>query len=250
MKKKSKRPAKPTGAKPARSPAPRAKSAAKTAARKPLAARRSPTRAPTQAPIHHTDPSTMVEVSAARDLFWQNVIRQILASLSVEWMNRNQHQSRALPPGAPMQPPEASPPPQEDLFDGRLGILTHAGERIPIAQVFPVLACGLGKSDESKVLSMAVECSVFQVRTPTGEVFTLPLSEMRGFHSLTPELMQALEEAARRDAEPEDRPAQEGPGTPFGFAAFTSLERAGRESRNGTAYPQHPPDAPNPHPEE
>lgn len=191
--------------------------------------------------------ATMTEAVAARDVFWQNVIRQILTSLSAEWLNRSQLAGAALPSGGT---PGSVTPPAEDLFDGRLGILTSGGERIPIAQVFPVLACGVGTTDAAKLLSLAVECSVFQIRTPTGEVFTLPLREMRGFHALTPELMQALEAAARREAEPEDQAAQEGPGTPFGFAAFTSMERAGRERRQGIAYPQHAPDAPNPHPDE
>jgi hypothetical protein len=183
---------------------------------------------------------TMTEGVAARDLFWQNVIRQILTSLSIEWLNRNQQRSL----------PAAQGPPPEDLFDGRLGILTHAGERIPIAQVFPVPPCGPGADESSRQLSMAIECSVFQIRTPTGEVFTLPLQEMRGFHALTPELMQALEEAARKDLAEDQQPASDGPGTPFGFAAFTSMERANREKLRGPAYPQHPPDAPNPHPDE
>jgi hypothetical protein len=73
---------------------------------------------------------------------------------------------------------------------------------------------------------MEVECTVFQIRTPGGEVFTLPLEEMRTFHALTPELMRKLERAARREA----RRRGEAPGEeqiPFGFAAFTSLSRGG-----------------------
>lgn len=184
----------------------------------------------------------MAEGVAARDLFWQNVIRQILTSLSIEWLNRNQALRQLPAPGSP---------PPEDLFDGRLGLLTHAGERIPIAQVFPVPPCGAGAGadDATRKLSMAIECSVFQIRTPTGEVFTLPLQEMRGFHALTPELMQALEDAARKDPTEPPPPTDE-TGTPFGFAAFTSMERANRERHRGIAYPQHAPDAPNPHPDE
>ena len=197
----------------------------------------------------------MTEALAARDLFWQNVIRQILSSLAVEGLNRS-HQPPAASPGAPAgdalsrQPAAVQAPAHEDLFDGRLGILTHAGERIPIAQVLPVLACGVAGNDASKLLSMAVECSVFQIRTPTGEVFTIPLREMRGFHSLTPELMAALEDAARKEVTDEAEAPEDGAGSPFGFAAFTSMERAGRERRRGIAYPQHDPDAPNPHPAE
>jgi hypothetical protein len=110
----------------------------------------------------------------------------------------------------------------EDLFDGRLAILTHTGERIPIAEVYPLFACGIQTSRASRALSMAVECSVFQIRTPTGEVFTLPLQEMRGFHAMSPELMQALADEARKRAE---ETSMEKSAEPFGFAAFTSMAK-------------------------
>jgi hypothetical protein len=157
------------------------------------------------------------DTTLARDLFWQNMMREMLTALSVESINR---QARAAHAAA-----DGKPPPQEEgvnLFDGRLGILTHAGERIPIAEVYPLLACGISTSDEAKVLSIAVECTVFQVRTPAGEVYTLPLKEMRGLHALTPELMQALQDAARRESGDTGEDGTE----PFGFAAFTSLARA------------------------
>ena len=71
-------------------------------------------------------------------------------------------------------------------------------------------------------LSIALECTVFQISTPDGHVYTLPLHEIRAFHALTPELMRRLERTARRRRGPirgdEGEDAQ-----PFGFAAFTSL---------------------------
>jgi len=143
-----------------------------------------------------------------RQRFWLHVMREILTSLSVSCLERR----------------SAGPPKAEDvdLFDGRMAVLTHAGERIPIAEVHPLFACGIPTSEGARALSMAVECSVFQIRTPSGEVFTLPLHEMRGFHSMSAELMEALESQAKRLVEPDGD-------EPFGFAAFTSLSREREE---------------------
>jgi hypothetical protein len=187
-------------------------------------------------------------VLEARELFWRNVMREILTSLSVACLaRRSAHAARADdgeqtpsdegaspdaqepdPDGeeAESAPEEAGPREEDDLFDGRLAILTHAGERIPIAEVYPLFACGINISKEDRELAMAVECSVFQIRTPSGEVFTLPLQEMRAFHSVSPELMERLEEEARKRS---DHPAEEVE-APFGFAAFTSIARQQRES--------------------
>lgn len=143
------------------------------------------------------------EVIQSRELFWRNVMREILTSLSISCLARRD--------GRKME--------GEDLFDGRLGILTHAGERIPIADVYPMFACGIPSNEKSRSLASAVECSVFQIRTPGGEVFTLPLQEMRGFHSVSAELVEQLQAQAR--ARLDGAAADE----PFGFAAFTSLAR-------------------------
>jgi hypothetical protein len=159
------------------------------------------------------------QILAMRELFWHNVIREILTSLSM---------LASLRPGAD-EPPPAEPPapaadgrPQYDpsLFDGRLAVMTKSGERVAIADVFPLFACGIN-TPAQRPLALAVECSVFQIRTPGGQVYTLPLHEIRSFHALTPELMQRLERAARRRR----RSAQDGDDQqpPFGFAAFTSL---------------------------
>lgn len=148
-------------------------------------------------------PQALEGVQAARELFWQNVMREILTSLSVI--------STAGMSGKGGQ--------HEDLFDGRLAVITQLGQRVPIAAVFPLFACGINLDDAQKELSMAVECTVFQIRTPGGEVFTLPLHEMRSFHSLSEDLVEQIRQQAAEQSESEDD--QE----PFGFAAYTSLAR-------------------------
>lgn len=184
---------------------------------------------------------SMEDVASARLLFWQNVMRQILTSLSVQSMNRQAaimaRSGESAPNGAAgvdsqaiAKESDAAPPDNDNLFDGRLAILTHAGERIPIADVVPLFACGINETETSKALSTAVECTVFQIRTPAGEVFTLPLHEMRAFHALTPELMRELE---RRSRVGEDNGGEEGEmQEPFGFAAFTSLAKDGEERKS------------------
>jgi len=176
------------------------------------------------------------DVAATRELFWQNVMREILTNLSMV-SGRNSApahapappdaaaieasgQGAALAPGAEVETSE-----EMELFDGRLAVITRQGQRVPIAEVFPLFACGIATPGE-RTLSMEVECTVFQIRTPGGEVFTLPLEEMRTFHSLTPELMQKLERAARRESKRRGEPPDEEQ-IPFGFAAFTSLSRGG-----------------------
>jgi hypothetical protein len=178
---------------------------------------------------------------ANRELFWQNVMREILTNLSM--LSAQRPPPRALPPGAagaataeaPVPPPPQAPAPgaestpaddddHPELFDGRLAVITRQGQRVPIADVFPLFACGISTPRE-RMLSIAVECTVFQIRTPGGEVFTLPLHELRSFHALTPELMHKLERAARRQMR--SRPGADEDRVPFGFAAFTSLARGG-----------------------
>lgn len=146
-------------------------------------------------------PRAMEGVTVARELFWQNVMREILTSLSVI-------SSTGAPAG------------EGDLFDGRLAVITQLGQRIPIAGVMPLFACGIDTSDTERELSLAVECTVFQIRTPGGEVFTLPLHEMRSFHSLSEELIERIrkESSGRQDDSTEEH-------EPFGFAAYTSLAR-------------------------
>lgn len=142
-------------------------------------------------------------VQLARDLYWQNVVREMLTGLSM------------------MQ--ESTP----DIFDGRLAVLTRAGERIPIAEVFPMFACGVNGSTEDKAASIAVECTVFRIRTPGGEVFTFPLHEIRALHTLSTELLKHLEQESL------ERLTETGAAnTPFGLAAFTASGKNNRAPGN------------------
>ncbi len=142
-------------------------------------------------PNHVVRPS---EVEARRRLFWENVVRDMLTTLSTLR--------------------QRSP----EMFDGRMSILTHAGERIPIANVFPMFACSIVGTQQERVASGEVASSIFRIKTPNGEVFTIPVSEVRALHALSPELVEALEEAARAGEGEEDSETQ-----PFGFAAFRSI---------------------------
>ncbi len=128
-----------------------------------------------------------------RSVFWQNVVRELLVGL----------------------PALAARHPQ--MMDGRIAVLTRAGERIPIGGVEPLFPCSVS-SPETMQLCMAVQCTVFNIRTPTGEVFTLPLEEIRGVHTLTEDLIRQIEQAAKQVA-------GEDADEPFGFAAFTSLAK-------------------------
>lgn len=145
-------------------------------------------------------PMDVDDVAAARELFWHNVMRELLTSLSIASMSGKTAGANA------------------DLFDGRLAVLTRAGERVPIADVFPLFACGINTDDAHRSLSVAVECTVFQIRTPDGQVFTLPLHEIRAFHALSPELMKQLEDLAKAESESEESRLER----PFGFAAFAA----------------------------
>lgn len=154
--------------------------------------------------------STPERLQAMRELFWQNVIREILASLVVLSL-------RLSAKGG--TPSDAAGPAGEDALDGRLGLITTLGQRIPIARIFPVFSASVGRSPQQITLSAILESTVFQVHTPGGEVYTLPIQEVRGFHALTESLMDQLEQSSRAAGDGEERKE------PFGFAAFTSLAR-------------------------
>jgi hypothetical protein len=227
-----------------------------------------PGASPGDAPMPHSlDPQ---QVMATRELFWQNVIREMLTSLSMICALRPARPPElpegagvdAAPAGAdeadqgmyeddgeqaddaaegdaapdagspqaaspafvpaPAAAPERADSFDAQLFDGRLAVLTRRGERIPIADVFPLFACGID-TPRDRVLSVAIECTVFQIRTPAGEVYTLPLHEIATFQALSPELMRRLSQMARRQQERDS--GQKGLQQPFGFAAFTSISR-------------------------
>jgi hypothetical protein len=126
-----------------------------------------------------------------RELFWQNSVRDLLTGLSAQ----------IAASGHPM--------------DGRVGIILHDGTRVAIGDVMPAFACGIPGDPITQTLSIAVECSVFRVTTPQGEVLILPISAIRGVHTLSGELLKQLEQEAMRDT---GSPI----GQPFGFAAFTT----------------------------
>lgn len=215
----------------------------------------------------------------AREIFWQNVMREMLTSLAMqraklvstlqEELKTVQHEqeqqqidqadqdqpmsiagatisgpavgepSTAKTPATPPEPPtqdasESDGESDKDLspaeirasmaakmleqFDGRMAIVTSLGERIPIADITPLFACSIGNSSRTRALSEDVQCTVFQVRTPSGEVYTFPIQEIRGLHALTAEAMEELK-AQSQESESNNET------TPFGFAAFTSLAR-------------------------
>jgi hypothetical protein len=155
-------------------------------------------------------------VIEARELFWNNVIREILTALSIMSAAAAAAAHTEIAQGGKSAPEGQGTDNEGGPLDGRLALVTAQGERIPIAEVYPLFACGIPGSESEKALSMAVECTVFQIRSPAGEVYTLPLHEIRGFHALSQELMQEIADAAQAEGE-----------EPFGFAAFTSLARSG-----------------------
>ncbi|MCA9280272.1 MAG: hypothetical protein H6815_05835 [Phycisphaeraceae bacterium] len=170
--------------------------------------------------VHHAQPQSMQDAIAARSLFWLNVMREILTSLASESLRRPQLEaSDLLQAAGDVESVEYED--EDNMFDGRLAVLTHAGERIPIADVQPIMTAGPNTTGDERELSMTVECTVFQITTPTGEIFTLPLEEMRGFHALTPQLMDRIKQSARGQ---EIGVSSDG-AEPFGFAAFTSLAK-------------------------
>lgn len=184
------------------------------------------------------------QTEAYRELFWQNVVREILTELSTICALR----APELPPGSAEQPKPAAeapsnksePSPDEpafdpSMFDGRMGVITTTGQRIAIANVACLFGAGPTKAGE-RGLSLAVECSVFQIRTPDGHVFTLPLHHIRAFHSVSPELIERVQKShsrrrSRRNGEPP---------LPFGFAAFTSMARGLDPSPLPGEAPMHP----------
>lgn len=163
---------------------------------------------------------TPSETQAYRDLFWQNVMREVLVSLI---MLRVKPPQPPTPPAALASGSPVPAPGPTAVLDGRLGLITKSGQRIPIAAVYPVFSASIPQSSKSLTLSAVLQSTVFQIHTPGGEVYTLPLHEIRGFHALTEELMDQLEATARAQGEARQDDGSEA--EPFGFAAFTSIAR-------------------------
>ena len=170
-------------------------------------------------------PAPLAQCIQRREAFWHNVVRDILNSLAATAANF----SGRLKPTAGGA--ATTPAPDHELFDGRMAVITRLGQRIPIADVYPVFACSIpganGPHDRS--IAADVQCSIFQIRTPNGEVYTLPGHEIASGLALSESRVRQMEAAAR---------AQAGAGTveaeaPFGFAAYTSLARSEREQSQG-----------------
>lgn len=158
-----------------------------------------------------------------RELFWHNVVREILSSLAATAATYSGRLSPTASGAA------TTPAPEHELFDGRMAVITRLGQRIPIADVYPVFACSVPahRGQRDRLLAADVQCSIFQIRTPSGEVYTLPVHEIAAVHALSDALIKQME-AAARDQIPDD--ANGGvAGEPFGFAAFTSLAQTERE---------------------
>lgn len=151
---------------------------------------------------------TINEYTCMREVFWENIIRDMLMSL------------------------HALGEQEKSLFDGRVAVLTKGGERVPIASVAPLFAVTVIDSRADKEASRAVQCSVFRIITPAGDVFTLPLHEIRAVHSLTPELIERLQQQETADDD-----AEQGEQRPFGFAAFRSLPNLSEELPEAPIHP-------------
>lgn len=163
---------------------------------------------------------------ARRDLFWQNVVREMLGGLAAAAATSGGRLSVG-PKGA-----ATGGSPVHDLFDGRMAVVTRLGQRIPIADVTPLFACSIaigGPGDAmDRAIAADVQCTVFQITTPGGEVYTLPVHEIAMIHSLSHQLVERLQQAAS------SQNATPGDDRPFGFAAFTSLANSERDGMNAS----------------
>ena len=179
------------------------------------------------------DPFPVARVQIRRDVFWQNVVREILmglAAAAAESAGRT---------GTGPTDAEMSSSPTSHLFDGRMAIMTVSGQRIPIADVYPMFAFSVPGDAETRARSGDVQCTVFRITTPTGENFTLPISQITGVHSLSQSLIEKIEQAeeALEGGAPEDR-------IPFGFGAYTSLARSEQQAKQGAQTNEIPPQDP------
>lgn len=139
-----------------------------------------------------------------RTSYWQNVVREMLAAFSIL--------THRMP----------------EIADGRVSIVTTLGERIPLAGVEPLFPCTVVNDPRERQLCIAVQCTVFNIRTPLGEVVTIPLHEIVSVRVLSDELMRELEEAFNTSGANGEK------GEPFGFAAFTSLAKQPESKEKNT----------------
>lgn len=162
-----------------------------------------------------------MRVQARRDQFWSNVVRDTLMAMASAAAASSARLS-ATPSAA-----QHSISPVDELFDGRMGVITTLGQRIPIADLFPVFACSAVGSQADRDRSADVQCTIFRITTPTGETYTLPISQIIGIHSLSEDLMRQLENASE-ELQDDD---QNHEGLPFGFAAYHELARSEAEAK-------------------
>ncbi len=208
-----------------------------------------------------SDPYPIARAQIRREVFWQNVCREILMALSNAASSSEprpaepsgrlgpapaEHLKSA--PGENSQPaPEPSPDqpsvsPLAEIFDGRMGVITSLGQRIPIANVFPVFSFSMSGCDEDRSRSNDVQCTVFRITTPTGETYTLPINQIVGVHTLSASLIEKLE-AAQNEGEGDEEKV------PFGFSAYTSMARSEQQAQQAQQQqdqqpPHEPPAAP------
>lgn len=180
------------------------------------------------APSHAPDPYPVARVQIRRDVFWQNVCREILMGLAAA-AAESAGRTGTGPTDAQM-----SPSPTSELFDGRMAVLTVSGQRIPIADVFPVFAYSIVGDEETRTRSNDVQCTVFRITTPGGENFTLPISQIVSVHSLSQSLIEKMEQAQ----ELLEDPGEQDDRIPFGFGAYTSLAHSERQAAKQGQNPQ------------
>jgi hypothetical protein len=177
---------------------------------------------------HNPDGPALPSVTPAgrvlvrRDVFWNNVVRDILMAMA----------SAAAASSGRLKPTvsgaQSSVNPVDELFDGRVGLMTTLGQRIPIADVYPVFSCSSIVPGTDRSLSSDVQCTIFRILTPSGESYTLPLSQITGVHSLSEDLIAQLEQASAQEDQTDTEHISK---APFGFGAYTSLARAERAAR-------------------
>lgn len=171
-------------------------------------------------PAPQSQPATIAvtRVQARRDVFWQNVCREILMSLAAA---AAQSSGRL---GTGPSDAESSTSPVSELFDGRMGVITTLGQRIPIADVTVVFSCSFPGNELDRSISADVQCTIFRITTPTGETYTLPVSQVIGIHSVSNSLIEQMDDQNESD---DDK-------VPFGFGAYTSLARSERAQQKAT----------------
>ena len=174
------------------------------------------------------EPFPIARVQIRRDVFWQNVCREILMALAAAAAQS----SGRLDTGPSAA--ESSTSPIDELFDGRMGVITHLGQRIPIADVVPVFSFSVPDCAEDRSRSNDVQCTVFRITTPTGETYTLPITQIVGVHTLSASLIEQLEESQNNGENEADR-------IPFGFSAYTSMARSEQHAQPED-HPQDQPD--------